>query len=134
MSEESPSGENINGNNSIAKRKRKKTVSMVDLSIRKEGSTVISNYLQSSSSASKRLKKDMEGSSFHDRVKGEDGVSCFNPLLSCRACQVKIAYQISFLTRLWVGFHMVVCQKLLFKKSQIPLQGNDNLCEDFQLN
>jgi hypothetical protein len=80
MSEESPSGENMNGNNSIAKRKRKKTISMVDLSIRKEGSSVISNYLHNSSSASKRLKKGMDSSPFHDRVKGEDGVSCF---ISC---------------------------------------------------
>jgi hypothetical protein len=80
MSEESPSGENMNGNNSIAKRKRKKTISMVDLSIRKEGSSVISNYLHNSSSAIKRLKKGMDSSPFHDRVKGEDGVSCF---ISC---------------------------------------------------
>ncbi|XP_078180627.1 protein CHROMATIN REMODELING 4-like [Carex rostrata] len=83
MSEESPSGENINGNNSIVKRKRKKTVSMVDLSIRKEGSLVTSNYLHNSSSASKRLKKDTEESLFRDRVKGEDGY-----YYECEECNV----------------------------------------------
>ncbi|KAJ1701022.1 hypothetical protein LUZ63_000801 [Rhynchospora breviuscula] len=83
MSEESPLGENINGNNSIAKRKRKKTVSMVDLSIRKEGGLAVAEYSQSSSSASKRVKRDVEEPQFHDRVKGEDGY-----YYECEVCNI----------------------------------------------
>lgn len=114
MSEESPSGENINGNNSIVKRKRKKTVSMVDLSIRKEGSSVTSNYLHNSSSASKRLKKDTEESLFSDRVKGEDGVSCFN-LLLVQTCQVHNSLPNFFSDKVLGGFSHEGLSKSPFK-------------------